>query len=194
MTGRKIFIVIVGVGIIAALVVIVFREPGISVPREEETALNIGSSSAIQNSDVSVASEESVQPIVSRQTSEAQSQPALPSKKFPDDYTLSTPDQLFSMGGSRGSLRIFNVSINSTGFSPSEIVVNQGDVLQINLQAGSVPIDLNSYELHAYFWAPAGQVQSGSIVLPRSGLFVMSCKNNCAGVNSPTLTLAVLPK
>ncbi len=116
-----------------------------------------------------------------------------PQKSFPNDYTLSKPDQVLVAGPSGESLRIFNVRPDASGFVPSEIVVNQGDTLQINLEAGTAPVDINSYELHTYFWAPAGKVQSGSILLPESGLFTLSCKNNCPGGKDASLTLAVLP-
>ncbi len=194
MSGKKIFTIIVSVGIVAALAIYIVRQNAGAVPQggsQSVAAQSTTGTPAPAPSDQTVSGSNQPQ---SPQSGTPSQQPQ-PQKQFPNDYSLTKPDQELSMGnGSNNELRIYNVTLDASGFTPSEIVVNQGDVLQINLKAGAAPVDLNSYDLHTYLWAPAGQTQSGSIVLPKSGLFIMSCKNNCAGANNPTLALAVLPK
>lgn len=102
--------------------------------------------------------------------------------EVPKDVELTPPQsQVPAAPGTEAQLRVFNMTISRDGYNPSQIVVNQGDRVSINITSEGGDYDIEIPDLGLYQNVSAGQ--SGKIdfqaLIP--GTFIFQCKNNCPG-------------
>lgn len=108
---------------------------------------------------------------------------------------LTAPDSVIPVSNNSDSkLRIFNIKINSSGFSPAKIVVNQNDIVQFNLTAldGSYDFFLSFPEYHTD--VPLNKAREFSFEALRSGRFIFSCRDKCPAGVTVSGELIVLEK
>ena len=99
--------------------------------------------------------------------------------------TLLTPTKKIlpttaQLGDTDVRFRIFDMSMSKNGITPSEIVVNRGDRVQINLTAVDGKYDLMVKQFGFYIDpVPEGKMMPGSFDAPSAGEFPISCLSFC---------------
>lgn len=94
---------------------------------------------------------------------------------------LSKPDAIVPLApGSANSLRTFNVRASRAGFSPAQVVVVAGDVIQFNVTAVDGTYDINMPDFYSYIYPILkGTTQSFSLDVRKLGRFTFSCMEAC---------------
>jgi len=109
------------------------------------------------------------------------STPPTSSVSTTSSYQLTMPDGLLPLYPSgNAKLKIFGVSITKDGFSPSLIVVNQGDGVALSVKAVDGTYDV----FFPAFNSGSGQIQERqntfiSFVPPKAGEYVFECRTYC---------------
>lgn len=92
-------------------------------------------------------------------------------------------------------IRFFDLSATKDGFSPAELVVNQGDSLSVDLTAVDGDYDLDVPYLGAYFEAvKRGTTRRLPFDTSISGTFAFQCRDHCPVKGIISGRLIVLPR
>lgn len=102
--------------------------------------------------------------------------------EVPPDVELTLPQsQVPAAPGTEAQLRVFNMTISRDGYNPSQIVVNQGDRVSINITSEGGDYDIEIPDLGLYQNVSAGQSKKIDFQALIPGTFVFECKNMCPG-------------
>lgn len=78
------------------------------------------------------------------------------------------------------SFRSFNVTVTAQAFSPSTIIVNQGDTVHINITASGGAYDFTQQDLGLMLKVPAGETKVVQFDATSPGKFTFYC-TSCGG-------------
>lgn len=82
-------------------------------------------------------------------------------------------------GAKNEKLRVFDVSITKDGYNPSEIVVNQGDSVNLRLTANGGDYDIAIPDIGLQMSVPEGENRTMAFQALVSGTFTYLCKESC---------------
>ncbi len=91
------------------------------------------------------------------------------------------------------SLGIYHVIASRNGYNPSQLVVVQGNIVQLTFTSQGGQYDLSIPAMGVYITSPDGVDKHTSFRVPQSGTFKMACQDYCpsGGLEG---TLVVKPK
>ncbi|MEX1014310.1 MAG: cupredoxin domain-containing protein [Candidatus Paceibacterota bacterium] len=110
------------------------------------------------------------------------------------DIELTEPDrQIRAARNIEAQIRTFNVIVSSSGYSLEEIVVNQGDTVDIRLTSpeGNYDIEIPDYGLYQNI--PQGESRILNFQTTNPGEFIFQCRDNCPDGNKINGRLIVKP-
>ncbi|MCL4404067.1 cupredoxin domain-containing protein [Patescibacteria group bacterium] len=91
-------------------------------------------------------------------------------------------------------LGIFNMTVSASGFSPSNITVPEGNLVQIKITATGGTYDFTIPYMGISSVIPKGTTQTVSFGATSAGTFAFSCDKDCPQSGKIGGTIVVLPK
>ena len=83
--------------------------------------------------------------------------------------------------GVKAQLRVFDMSASENGFIPEQIVVNQGDTINVKLKAPTVGYDIALPDLGLYQSVDQGVEKTLAFQALTPGTFTYLCRDMCPG-------------
>ena len=100
--------------------------------------------------------------------------------EVPEDVDLSETRSIVPvLPGAEAQIRTFDLSITDNGFEPSELVVNKGDTVQINLSSIGGNYDFFIPAIGIYQTVEAGEKKRVGFQALASGTYVFQCRDLC---------------
>ena len=94
--------------------------------------------------------------------------------------------------GAEEKFGAFNMTVSSAGFSPNEITVGKGDVVQIRLTAEGGDYDFSMPYTGHYVVVPEGETKQITFGINTVGTYAFMCRDYCHG-KTISGSLIVLP-
>jgi len=94
--------------------------------------------------------------------------------------------------GAEEKFSAFNMTVSSAGFSPNEITVGKGDVVQIRLTAEGGDYDFSMPYTGHYVVVPEGETKQITFGINTVGTYAFMCRDYCHG-KTISGSLIVLP-
>ncbi|MEK7169261.1 MAG: cupredoxin domain-containing protein [Patescibacteria group bacterium] len=118
--------------------------------------------------------------------------------EIPKNAELTKPSQDIpitskSSGSNVSNYKVFNVNVSASGYNPSEIVANKGDVVEINLTASGGSFDIFSRSAGFYVSASDGKIGKITFTPSDSGTYDFSCRDSCPNGKIISGKLIILP-
>ena len=118
--------------------------------------------------------------------------------EIPKNAELTKPSQDIpitskSSGSNVSNYKVFNVNVSASGYNPSEIVANKGDVVEINLTASGGSFDIFSRSAGFYVSASDGKIGKITFTPSDSGTYDFSCRDYCPNGKIISGKLIILP-
>ena len=100
--------------------------------------------------------------------------------EVPEDIDLSETRSIVPvLPGAEAQIRTFDLNITDDGFEPSELVVNKGDTVQINLSSIGGNYDFFIPAISAYQTVQVGEKKRVTFQALTSGTYVFQCRDLC---------------
>ena len=117
----------------------------------------------------------------------------VPRNAEPTKPSQNIPIQNQPAGSIISNYKIFNVNVTGSGYIPSEITVNNGDVVEINLSASGGSFDLFSQSAGFYISAASGKTGKITFTPSTPGTYSFACRDMCPSGKTISGELIVLP-
>ncbi|HXF44137.1 MAG TPA: cupredoxin domain-containing protein [Candidatus Paceibacterota bacterium] len=116
------------------------------------------------------------------------------SPQVPENMEPTVPaEQSAAAPGAEEKLGIFKMTVNSSGFDPSNITVNLGDIVQILITASGDDFDFSVPYSGLYTKVNDGETKQVTFGATSAGTFVFQCRDFCPQGKTISGSIIVLP-